>query len=227
MAETPNATEPTRLRKVIRTKTGHRVATRRGPSSHSPSATRANFRDQEADRSLKASGLQTGWCAPDAPSPTTRALKVVRLNQRVPTNCTFERCPPRRCGLCLHREELPETTRLGPVKKRIRGCCFEILKEGGGREEDGADEVGEVVWVRPYAVREAGERAKRETGGTDGKQDTDPPGDCMGAHHVDPVPLRSNVLAMPARFPNQPGSVSPDQLLAGDEWAKPARAATA
>src|SRR5580704_11997723 len=37
-----------------------------------------------------SSGRQMGWCEVEAPSPTTRALKVVRLNQSVPTNCTKE-----------------------------------------------------------------------------------------------------------------------------------------
>ena len=33
-----------------------------------------------------ASGRQIWWWAPDAPSPTTKAAKVVRLNQSVPAN---------------------------------------------------------------------------------------------------------------------------------------------
>ena len=33
-----------------------------------------------------ASGRQIGWCFDDAPSPTTSALRVVRLNHNVPNS---------------------------------------------------------------------------------------------------------------------------------------------
>ena len=108
----------------------------------------------------------------DPPSPATSALKVVRLNHRVPTSCTSDAHQSMRL-CCLWKSCLKRGVRRS-VEAWARRCRLEVLEKGRGREEDGTDEVSQIVDVRPDAVGIGRERAKREAAGTYGEENPDP-----------------------------------------------------
>src|ERR1700684_2385110 len=80
MADTPKATEPSRLSMVIH----HEMAAGRHAKGPWHSSTHASQLETRKQMEPSASGRQIGWWAGDAPSPTRSALKVVRLNHTVP-----------------------------------------------------------------------------------------------------------------------------------------------
>ena len=180
-------------------------------------------RDEEAHRPERV-GPPYRVVADDAPSPTTSALKVVRLNHSVPANWMMAAHQSIRwCWTLRSDRGLP----LGPLATpRVRGRLV-VLQERRRREEDGPDEVGEVVRVGPHAPwRRAGTSPgrSRPTRRRRARRSTTPWR--AGAHQVDPAD-RPRVLAVPARLPGDQRAVGTAEHLSGDEGAEAAAARAA
>src|ERR1700722_8809578 len=82
MAETPKAPDPARFKKVIH----HGICDGRQAKEPWHSSAQASQLATRKQTEPSASGRQIWWCVPDAPSPTTKAAKVVRLNHSVPAS---------------------------------------------------------------------------------------------------------------------------------------------
>src|SRR5271157_246630 len=130
MAEAPKATEPARFKKVIR----HEMEDGRQANGPWHSSAQDSQLETRKHTDPRASGRQTGWWFDDAPSPTTSALRVVRLNHSVPANwmiaahqsirwcCTLKsaRTPPR-CVRSMEEDALTvsKNTRKEAVVKKM------------------------------------------------------------------------------------------------------------
>ena len=147
-----------------------RVARRTDPWHSSAQASQLATRKQMEP---SASGRQIGWWSGERPNPTSRALRVVRLNHRVPISwMPAAHQSMRRCRI----RSSERRARCGAVREVGRGGRdLHVLQEGGGGEEDRPDEEGDVVRRGPHRSGVGRERAQGEADGPDGEQDPHPP----------------------------------------------------
>ena len=172
-----------------------------------------------------ASGRQIGWCSGEAPSPTSSALRVVRLNHTVPISW-MPGGPP--VDAAVADAAATTRARCGADSTRSVGRVrhLHVLQEGGRREEDGPDEERDVVRRGADGGGVERERAQREADGADGEQHPHPP-----VHGERGPPGRAagdpaGVLAVPARIPQEAGAVGEPEDLAGHEGAEAPAALT-
>ena len=213
MAETPNATEPTRFKNVIH------QGMRDGRQANAPVALLGPgepTRDEEADGTQRVGaphGVVVGRRAEaDHQGAERRPVEPQGADE-------LDDGGPPVDPVVLDPEQPPKTLAVGVVQRRRRGGDLVVLQEGGGGEEDRPDEVGQVVRSGADGGGVGRERSQREADGTDREQDTDPPGQGEGR-----PPGRATrddrVLAVPARLPRDERPVRAAQHLSGDERAK-------